>query len=139
MKTWKTESFEMLFGPPAEAERAKKEAWPILIPVGTMEYHSHHCPYGCDSLAAIGLADRLANETNCVVMPPSITAWPAMPWAVRIKAPSTWTVTPLNSMSTACSNLCFVPASTKIFSSSSPIKPRISTPWSWPVARPHES
>ena len=70
MKTWKNESFEMLYGYPAEVERAKKEEWPILIPVGTMEYHSHHCPFGCDSLVAEGLADRLANEVNCMVMPP---------------------------------------------------------------------
>jgi len=65
-----TESFEMLFGCPAEVERAKQEAWPILIPVGTVEYHSHHCPFGCDSLVAMGLAHRLANEVNCMVMPP---------------------------------------------------------------------
>jgi len=70
MKSWKTESFEMLFGLPAEVERAKQEQWPILIPVGTMEYHSHHCPYGCDSLTAMGLADRLADEVNCMIMPP---------------------------------------------------------------------
>ena len=40
MKNRKTESFEMSFGYPAEVERAKREEWPILLPVGTMEYHS---------------------------------------------------------------------------------------------------
>jgi creatinine amidohydrolase len=66
----KTDSFEMLFGYPLEMERAKCEEWPILLPVGTMEYHSDHCPYGCDSLTAVGLAQRLAAEVNAVIMPP---------------------------------------------------------------------
>jgi hypothetical protein len=29
-------SFKMEFGYPKEAEKAKKEGWPVLIPVGTM-------------------------------------------------------------------------------------------------------
>ena len=42
-------SFDMAFGYPLEAEKAKKENWAVLLPVGTMEYHSTHCPYGCDT------------------------------------------------------------------------------------------
>ena len=41
---------------PLEVERAKREHWPVLLPVGTMEYHSHHCPYGTDALVAEVLA-----------------------------------------------------------------------------------
>ena len=47
-----TRSFDMAFAYPKEMEIAKKERWPILIPVGTMEYHSTICPYGCDALVA---------------------------------------------------------------------------------------
>ena len=55
---------------PKELEKAKKERWPVLIPIGTMEYHSTICPYGCDALASIGLIDRIAEKIDCVVMPP---------------------------------------------------------------------
>ena len=55
---------------PRELEIAKKEKWPILIPVGTMEYHSSICPYGCDTLVAKGLIDRLAERIDSVVLPP---------------------------------------------------------------------
>lgn len=55
---------------PRELEIARRERWPILIPVGTMEYHSSICPYGCDALVANGLVDRMAERMDCVVMPP---------------------------------------------------------------------
>lgn len=55
-----------------ELEHAKKENWPILLPVGTIEYHSTHCPYGCDALVSQGIAHRVAEKINAVVMP---TLW----------------------------------------------------------------
>lgn len=63
-------SINMEFTYPKELERAKKECWPFLIPVGTMEYHSAHCPYGCDTLLSIGVANRIAEKIDAVVMPP---------------------------------------------------------------------
>jgi creatinine amidohydrolase len=63
-------SFKMEFGYPKEAEKAKKEGWPVLIPVGTMEYHSTICPYGCDTLVSLGVAEKLAEKTDCVILPP---------------------------------------------------------------------
>lgn len=63
-------SFNMAYGYYKEAELAKKEHWPILIPVGTMEYHSTHCPYGCDTLTAVGIADKVAEKIDAMVMPP---------------------------------------------------------------------
>lgn len=63
-------SFNMEFGYPLEAEKAKKERWPIIIPVGTMEYHSTHCPYGCDTLVALGIANEIAKKVDAVVFPP---------------------------------------------------------------------
>lgn len=63
-------SFNMEFGYYKEMEKAKAERWPIIIPVGTMEYHSTHCPYGCDTLVAMGIAREVAKKVDCVVMPP---------------------------------------------------------------------
>ena len=65
-----TRSFDMAYGYPKEMEIAKKERWPILIPIGTMEYHSTICPYGCDSLVSMGIAREIAKELDCVIMPP---------------------------------------------------------------------
>lgn len=63
-------SVNMAFGFPKEIEKAKEEKWPVLIPVGTMEYHSAHCAFGCDSLVSIGKADKIAEKIDAVVMPP---------------------------------------------------------------------
>lgn len=63
-------SFNMAFGYYKEAEIAKKEHWPVLIPVGTMEYHSTHCPYGCDTLTCMGIAEKVAEQVDSVIMPP---------------------------------------------------------------------
>jgi creatinine amidohydrolase len=63
-------SFEMAMGYPLEAEKAKKEGWAVLLPVGTMEYHSTHCPFGCDTLVAQGVCERVAKEVNAMVLPP---------------------------------------------------------------------
>jgi creatinine amidohydrolase/Fe(II)-dependent formamide hydrolase-like protein len=54
-----TRSFNMAYSYPKEMEIAKKERWPILIPIGTMEYHSTICPYGCDALVSITIPDSV--------------------------------------------------------------------------------
>ena len=66
----KTQSFEMAYSYPNEVERAKRECWPILIPVGTMEYHSTHCPFGCDTLVAQGVCEKVAEQVNAMILPP---------------------------------------------------------------------
>ena len=63
-------SIEMAYSYPREVEKAKKEHWPVLIPVGTMEYHSAHCPFGCDALVSIGIVREIAKKVDCIVMPP---------------------------------------------------------------------
>ena len=63
-------SFQMEMGFPREADRAKKEGWPVLIPVGTMEYHGPHCAYGCDTLVSKGIIEKIAEKKDCVIMPP---------------------------------------------------------------------
>ena len=54
---------DMAMGFPKEIEKAKADRLPVLIPVGTMEYHSEHCAYGCDSLVSIGIIDKITEKT----------------------------------------------------------------------------
>ncbi|MGN1060048.1 MAG: creatininase family protein, partial [Clostridia bacterium] len=63
-------SFHMATSYPKEVEQAKKEQWPVILPVGTMEYHSVHCPYGCDTLVSVGVAEALAKKRDCMLLPP---------------------------------------------------------------------
>lgn len=63
-------SIKMGYSYPKDVEKAKTERWPILIPVGTMEYHSQHCPYGCDTLVSMGMAEKIAEKIDAVIMPP---------------------------------------------------------------------
>ena len=53
-----------------EIEGAKKRKIPLVIPVGTIEYHGPHCSLGCDTQIAAGIAGRLAREKEIVVAPP---------------------------------------------------------------------
>lgn len=63
-------SFKMEFSYPKESNIAKKENWPVLIPIGTMEYHSTHCPYGCDTLVAQGVCEKVAKQVDVMLLPP---------------------------------------------------------------------
>lgn len=54
---------------PKEVEKAKQERWPVLLPVGTVEYHSTVCPYGCDALVAEGVAREFAKTRDCMILP----------------------------------------------------------------------
>lgn len=63
-------SIYMEFAYPRDLEVVKKERWPILIPVGTVEYHSSICPYGCDTLVAKGIAARFGERIDSLILPP---------------------------------------------------------------------
>ena len=51
-------------------ESVKKEQRAVLLPVGTMEYHSTHCPFGCDTMVAQGVCERVAEQVDGMVLPP---------------------------------------------------------------------
>lgn len=53
-----------------DLESAKERRIPLVLPVGTMEYHGPHCSLGCDTQIAMGLMDRLAEEKEIVIAPP---------------------------------------------------------------------
>ncbi len=63
-------SIDYGFGFLDEIEQAKRENWPVLLPVGTIEYHGHHCAYGTDTLVAMGMIQKVAEKRDVVVMPP---------------------------------------------------------------------
>lgn len=61
---------------PREIEAAKKNNTPVVIVGGTVEYHGPHCAYGCDTLVAQGLVEKLA-ERKDIIIAPSISYSPS--------------------------------------------------------------
>jgi len=59
--------YEMMF--PQQLEEVYKKRIPMVLPIGTIEFHGPHCAYGCDGLIARGLAERLEQEQPLVIMP----------------------------------------------------------------------
>ncbi len=53
-----------------DLDRIKNEKIPVVIPVGTMEYHGPHCALGCDTYVAMGLLDKLSERKEIVIAPP---------------------------------------------------------------------
>lgn len=55
----------------AGAERHRAATLPFsLLPVGSLEFHGDHAPFGTDSTLAQGLADRLGERRSCLIFPP---------------------------------------------------------------------
>ena len=61
---------------PRETTEAKKNKTPLVIVGGTVEYHGAHCSYGCDTLVAQGLLEKLAEKKE-VIIAPSISYSPS--------------------------------------------------------------
>ena len=59
--------FDMCF--PKEIETAKKNKTPVVIVGGTVEYHGPQCSYGCDTLVAQGLVEKLAKKKDIIIAP----------------------------------------------------------------------
>jgi creatinine amidohydrolase len=54
---------------PNQLKRARETNTPLIIPVGTIEYHGPHCALGCDGLIAERLAEELSKEKEVVIAP----------------------------------------------------------------------
>jgi creatinine amidohydrolase len=54
---------------PHEFRRAIDEAWPVVLPVGPLEYHGEHMCVGMDTLAVSRTVERLEKELDMVVLP----------------------------------------------------------------------
>lgn len=55
---------------PRELEKAKRERYPLCIPVGVMEYHAAHCALGCDTIIPFRLLERYEKKRPLVLAPP---------------------------------------------------------------------
>lgn len=60
--------YEMMFAD--QIRRALKENWPLVIPVGVLEYHAEHCAVGTDTLLVARAVELLEKEMDLVLFPP---------------------------------------------------------------------
>ena len=54
---------------PKERDYVQEKRIPLVIPAGTVEYHGPHCSYGCDTLVAEGLVNKLAERKELMIAP----------------------------------------------------------------------
>jgi creatinine amidohydrolase len=55
---------------PHQIRQAIAENWPVVLPLGVLEYHGEHMAVGMDTLVVIKVLDRLETEMNIVILPP---------------------------------------------------------------------
>ncbi|MEF8801414.1 MAG: creatininase family protein [Halolamina sp.] len=53
-----------------EVEAAIEETRTMLLPVGSTEQHGHHMPLGVDVYMPDAVAERVAEQTDCLLAPP---------------------------------------------------------------------
>jgi creatinine amidohydrolase len=58
---------------PADLERRIATRPLVILPFGTIEWHSYHLPLGLDSLKAQALCERIAERSDAVLAP--LTSW----------------------------------------------------------------
>ncbi len=61
---------------PREVKHVQDKNLPLVMVGGTVEYHGAHCSYGCDTLVAEGLINKLA-EIKEIMIAPTINYSPA--------------------------------------------------------------
>lgn len=54
---------------PHQIRRAIAEHWPIILPLGVLEYHGEHLGVGMDTLAVIKALERIEPEMDVVILP----------------------------------------------------------------------
>jgi len=60
--------YELMF--PDQIRLAIRENWPLVLPLGVLEYHGEHLAVGMDTLVVTRLLDILEKETDLIVLPP---------------------------------------------------------------------
>lgn len=55
---------------PYQIRRAIDENWPVVLPIGVLEYHGEHLALGVDTLFVIRAVELLEEEFDMVIMPP---------------------------------------------------------------------
>lgn len=60
--------YEMMFAD--QIEQAIRENWPVVLPVGVLEYHARHCVVGVDTVLVVRALELIEKEMNLVILPP---------------------------------------------------------------------
>lgn len=60
--------YELMF--PWQIRKAIDENWPVVLPIGVLEYHAEHCVVGTDGLLVTRAFEELEKEMDIVVLPP---------------------------------------------------------------------
>ncbi|HCK40139.1 MAG TPA: creatinine amidohydrolase [Planctomycetaceae bacterium] len=55
---------------PDQIHRAIDENWPVVLPIGVLEYHAQHLALGVDTLVVLRSLELLEQERDLVIMPP---------------------------------------------------------------------
>ncbi|AZO23421.1 creatininase family protein [Mesorhizobium sp. M1E.F.Ca.ET.045.02.1.1] len=55
---------------PHQIRKAIEENWPVVLPLGVLEYHGEHMAVGMDTLAVIKTLELFEKERNIVILPP---------------------------------------------------------------------
>ncbi|WP_296742965.1 creatininase family protein [Mesorhizobium sp.] len=55
---------------PHRIRKAIGENWPVVLPLGVLEYHGEHMAVGMDTLAVIKTVELIEKERDIVILPP---------------------------------------------------------------------
>src|SRR5262245_23486549 len=67
-KRRRTMRYEMML--PHQIRTAIKQRWPVVLPVGVLEYHGEHLAVGLDTLVVAKALEALEKEMDLVILPP---------------------------------------------------------------------
>src|SRR5579859_4513030 len=76
---------EQLFPDDLQARLAECPA--LVLPLGTIEWHSHHLPLGLDGLVAQAISERIADRLGAVLAPVSYWAAGGVPYPFTLNLP----------------------------------------------------
>ena len=60
--------YEMML--PHQIGKAIDENWPVVLPLGVLEYHGEHMAVGMDTIVVIKLLEHLEQDLDLVLLPP---------------------------------------------------------------------
>lgn len=60
--------YELMF--PDQIRTAIKERWPVVLPLGVLEYHGEHSVMGVDTLLVVKTMALLEKEIDMIILPP---------------------------------------------------------------------
>jgi creatinine amidohydrolase/Fe(II)-dependent formamide hydrolase-like protein len=55
---------------PHQLRQAIEQRWPVVLPVGVLEYHGEHLALGMDTLVVVRILELLEKEMELVILPP---------------------------------------------------------------------